>query len=72
MINCLCVYFYIVIIIFNDVLLFYFSINLCKKGLDIKGLSKATLEKLIDWGWVKSYKDILIYDFINKSTRYEI
>ncbi len=29
-----------------------------KKGLDIKGLSKATLEKLIDWGWVKSYKDI--------------
>ena len=29
-----------------------------KKGLDIKGLSKATLEKLIDWDWVKSYKDI--------------
>lgn len=29
-----------------------------KKGLDIKGLSKATLEKLIDWGWVKSYEDI--------------
>ena len=25
-----------------------------KKGLDIKGLSKATLEKLIDWGWVNS------------------
>ena len=25
-----------------------------KKGLDIKGLSKATLEKLIDWGWVKN------------------
>ena len=25
-----------------------------KKGLDIKGLSKATLEKLIDWGWVSS------------------
>ena len=23
-----------------------------KKGMDIKGLSKATLEKLIDWGWV--------------------
>lgn len=23
-----------------------------KKGLDIKGLSKATLEKLVDWGWV--------------------
>ena len=29
-----------------------------KKGLDIKGLSKATLEKLIDWEWVKSYADI--------------
>ena len=29
-----------------------------KKGLDIKGLSKATLEKLIDWGWVNSIKDI--------------
>jgi DNA ligase (NAD+) len=29
-----------------------------KKGLDIKGLSKATLEKLIDWSWVKSYADI--------------
>ena len=25
-----------------------------KKGLDIKGLSKATLEKLIDWGWISS------------------
>lgn len=29
-----------------------------KKGLDIKGLSKATLEKLIDWGWVSSYADL--------------
>ena len=29
-----------------------------KKGLDIKGLSKATLEKLIDWGWVNSCKDL--------------
>ncbi len=29
-----------------------------KKGLDIKGLSTATLEKLIDWGWVKSISDI--------------
>jgi DNA ligase (NAD+) len=29
-----------------------------KKGLDIKGLSKATLEKLIDWEWVKSFADI--------------
>ena len=25
-----------------------------KKGLDIKGLSKATLEKLINWNWVNS------------------
>lgn len=29
-----------------------------KKGLDIKGLSKATIEKLMDWGWVDSIKDI--------------
>lgn len=29
-----------------------------KKGLDIKGLSKATFEKLIDWGWVKEPADI--------------
>ena len=29
-----------------------------KKGLEIKGLSKATLEKLIDWGWVSSLKDL--------------
>lgn len=29
-----------------------------KKGLDIKGLSKATLEKLIDWNWVASFTDI--------------
>lgn len=29
-----------------------------KKGLDIKGLSKATLEKLIDWGWVNNCIDI--------------
>ena len=29
-----------------------------KKGLDIKGLSKATLEKLIDWGWVSNYIDL--------------
>jgi DNA ligase (NAD+) len=26
--------------------------------LDIKGLSKATLEKLIDWGWVSNFKDL--------------
>lgn len=29
-----------------------------KKGLDIKGLSKATLEKLIEWGWISNYIDI--------------
>lgn len=29
-----------------------------KKGLDIKGLSKATLEKLVDWGWVDSFIDL--------------
>lgn len=29
-----------------------------KKGLDIKGLSKATLQKLINWEWVTSLKDI--------------
>lgn len=29
-----------------------------KKGLDIKGLSKATLNKLIDWKWVNNKQDI--------------
>ena len=29
-----------------------------KKGLDIKGLSKATFEKLIDWGWVTKPADV--------------
>ena len=29
-----------------------------KKGLDIKGLSKKTLEKLINWGWIESIEDI--------------
>ena len=29
-----------------------------KKGLDIKGLSCATLEKLVDWGWVNDYNDL--------------
>ena len=41
-----------------------------KKGLDIKGLSKATLEKLIDWGWIKSYKDIFtLYEHEEKWTK---
>ena len=29
-----------------------------KKGLDIKGLSEATIEKLIEWGWLNSCADI--------------
>ena len=29
-----------------------------KKGLDIKGLSEATLEKLVNLGWLKNLKDI--------------
>lgn len=29
-----------------------------KKGLDIKGVSKATLEKLIEWGWIERISDI--------------
>ena len=29
-----------------------------KKGLDIKGLSKATLQKLINWEWIESIPDI--------------
>ena len=43
-----------------------------KKGLDIKGLSKATFEKLIDWGWVNNIEDIFVLaahrnEWINKS-----
>lgn len=29
-----------------------------KKGLDIRGLSKATLDKLLNWNWVNSFVDI--------------
>lgn len=29
-----------------------------KKGLDIKGLSKATIEKLIDWNWLNDIEDV--------------
>ena len=29
-----------------------------KKGLNAKGISKATIEKLIDWGWVNGIKDM--------------
>lgn len=31
-----------------------------KKGLDIKGISKATLEKLIDWGWLNNAADLFM------------
>jgi len=35
-----------------------------KKGLDIKGLSKATFEKLINWEWVKSILDVFyLYNY---------
>lgn len=42
-----------------------------KKGLDIKGLSKATLEKLMNWGWVENIEDIFLLsahrqEWINK------
>ena len=55
----------------NDVTEMYCSNNNCqgkfinildnycgKKGMDIKGLSKATLEKLIDFGWINTISDI--------------
>lgn len=29
-----------------------------KKGLDMKGISKATLEKLIDWGWLNDFTGV--------------
>ena len=29
-----------------------------RKGLDAKGISKATIEKLISWGWVESITDV--------------
>ena len=33
-----------------------------KKGLDIKGLSKITLEKLINYGWLNNIEDIFKLD----------
>ncbi len=33
-----------------------------KKGLDIKGLSEATLEKLVEWEWVTDYFDLFNLD----------
>lgn len=38
-----------------------------KKGLDIKGLSKATLQKLINWEWINSISDIFeLYQYRNE------
>ncbi len=38
-----------------------------KKGLDIKGLSKVTLEKLIDWGYINNLVDIFkLFRYINE------
>lgn len=31
-----------------------------KEGLNAKGISKATIEKLIDWGWIKEITDLFI------------
>ena len=39
-----------------------------KKGLDIKGLSKATLEKLIEWDWVNNFSDI--YHLVDHKTEW--
>ena len=33
-----------------------------KKGLNAKGISKATIEKLIDWGWINGIKDVFTLD----------
>lgn len=40
-----------------------------KKGMDIRGLSKATLEKLIDWGWLEKIEDI--YSLKNHKQEWE-
>lgn len=38
----------------NNILEHFFG----KKGLDVKGLSKMTFNKLIDWKWVNEVKDV--------------
>ena len=40
-----------------------------KRGLDIKGLSTATLEKLINWGWISNFVDI--YKLETKSNEWK-
>ena len=38
-----------------------------KKGLDIKGLSKATFEKLIDWNWINNIEDVFyLFNYRNE------
>ena len=44
----------------SEKLLNRFEHFLGKKGLDIKGISKATIEKLMDWGWLNTYQDIFL------------
>lgn len=43
-------------------------IHFCsKKGLDIKGLSESTLQKLMNWEWVSSVSDIYkLFDYRNE------
>ena len=33
-----------------------------KKGLDVKGISLATIDKLINWGWVNGIRDVFELD----------
>ena len=33
-----------------------------KKGLDAKGISRATIDKLIEWGWISSIEDVFKLD----------
>ena len=37
-----------------------------KKGLDIKGLSRKTIEKLIEWGWLNNLTDLFNLDRYKK------
>lgn len=37
-----------------------------KKGMDIKGLSKATIEKLINWGWISNIRELYSLDNFKK------
>lgn len=37
-----------------------------KKGLDIKGLSRKTIEKLIEWGWLNNLIDLFSLDKYKK------